>query len=608
MAQEKKKTPVKEKEEKGVSSKKKVDTKTTSHNSSVAKQETKESVKVEEHTKKENVSSSKATKERPVEKSFSKEKKEVVIEQEEKSSAGKVVIALLIIVILAMLLIRACRGEGKEYVITFDTNGGSTMNAMVVKENGKLEKPEDPTREGYIFDGWYYKGELFDFDTEITEDIKLEARWSLVGTEPVTGVTVEPDQLTLAPGSTAILEAVVSPSNAKDKSLTWTSSDSNVVTVDENGNIKALKEGKATITVTTTDGGFTATTEVTVSKDIVAVTGVSFDRTSIDVPYGTTYTLKADIEPSNATNKNLIWKSSNTDIVTVNKGVITAKKVGTATVTVTTSDGGYTATITVRVTHVSTTGVSISGNREVVVNGTIRLTANISPANATNKSVSWSVSDPSIATIDKNGTVRGIKEGEVTVTVVTKDGNKKATYQVKVVKQGATSVSISGASEAYVGETIKLSATVKPSTAVDKTVTWSVDNESIASIDQTGKLTAKQKGTVVVTARTANGKTATKTITIKEHEYEVTIVALENKIDGSIRDARVEVTKDGKPFEGWKSMTLYYSGSSKYLTKGNYLREFNDKTFTRISITLENGQTVETSTIKRKTEELQQNN
>ena len=205
----------------------------------------------------------------------------------------------------------------------------SPVSALKVDKDGRIPKPADPTKEGYIFDGWYYNGELFDFNTKVTGDIKLEARWRAGDTNDasVTGVTLNQTSLAMKPGETATLIATVEPSNAKDKSLTWESSDNSIVTVDENGNIKALKAGTATITVTTKDGGFKATATITVTKDIVPVTGVSFDKTTLNLATGSSTTLKATVKPSDATNKGLTWKSSDSSIVTVDKnGKITGKK------------------------------------------------------------------------------------------------------------------------------------------------------------------------------------------------------------------------------------------------------------------------------------------
>lgn len=186
-----------------------------------------------------------------------------------KTSNGKkktiigIIVGLIAIVAIVLLLLKGCAVN--EYKITFETNGGNTISSVMVEENGKIVKPEDPTREGYKFVGWYYNDELFDFNTKVNKDIELEARWEKIGIS-VEGVTLDKSTLSMFVGDSATLIATITPSDADEKGLIWTSSDSSIVTVDENGNIKAIKEGTVTITVTTKDGSKTAKCTVTVGK------------------------------------------------------------------------------------------------------------------------------------------------------------------------------------------------------------------------------------------------------------------------------------------------------------------------------------------------------
>ena len=167
---------------------------------------------------------------------------------------------------------------------------------------------------------------------------------------PVTGVTVSPTTKEIAIGEVAQLSATVAPEGASVKTVTWSSSDTSVATVDTSGKVTGVAAGTATITVTTTDGSFTASCEVTVSA--VAVTGVLLDKTSTTVETSKTKQLTATITPANATNKNVSWSSSNDAVATVDEdGVITGVAEGTATITVTTEDGNKTATCSVTVTQ-----------------------------------------------------------------------------------------------------------------------------------------------------------------------------------------------------------------------------------------------------------------
>lgn len=175
-------------------------------------------------------------------------------------------------------------------------------------------------------------------------------------TGPVNGVGLK-SSTSVVSGGTEQLFPVVSPPKTSNKKVTWSSDNSSIVSVDSNGIITGVatpdheETETAIITVTTDDGGYTAQCTVTVTEKPVAVTGVSLSSTTTAIEVGGQVTLIPEITPSVATNQNLTWKSSNSRIVTVeSNGVVTAVKAGTATVTVTTVDGGFKAICTVTVT------------------------------------------------------------------------------------------------------------------------------------------------------------------------------------------------------------------------------------------------------------------
>jgi sugar lactone lactonase YvrE len=165
---------------------------------------------------------------------------------------------------------------------------------------------------------------------------------------PVTGVKLDKTTLTLATGSSDKLTATVEPEKATEKTVTWTSSDASIATVGEDGTVTTVKAGSATITVTTKDGAKKATCEVTVSDLVIAVTGVTLDETTLTLTVGDKHTLTATVEPDNATEKNVLWNTSDGSKVTVSaSGELEALAAGTATITVSTVDGNKTATCTV---------------------------------------------------------------------------------------------------------------------------------------------------------------------------------------------------------------------------------------------------------------------
>ena len=272
--------------------------------------------------------------------------------------------------------------------------------------------------------------------------VKAECKVTVTAAKvAVTGVSLDKTTLTLAAGENAKLTAKVTPANATNKSVTWSSSDEAIATVDSEGKVTANAAGTATITATTKAGGKTAECKVTVMGTGVAVTGVSLDKTTLTLTAGENAKLTATVAPANATNKNVTWSSSNGAVATVDsEGKVTANAAGTATITVTTEDGNKTATCTVTVTgtSVAVTGVSLDKTSLALTKGkSAKLTATVAPANATNKNVTWSSSNGAVATVDSEGKVTANAAGTATITVTTEDGNKTATCKVTVTETDA---------------------------------------------------------------------------------------------------------------------------------------------------------------------------
>ena len=217
-----------------------------------------------------------------------------------------------------------------------------------------------------------------------------------------------------------------------------TSSNTSLVTVDGSGNIKAVgnKDGTATVTAKTADGGYNANIKVTVSS--IKATGVSLNKSSVTLQYGSSTKLTATVKPSNAANKSVTWTSSNTSLVTVDSsGNVKAvgNKNGSATITVKTKDGGYSASVKVTVTSIKVTGVKLNKSSLTLLYGkSAKLTATISPSNAANKDVTWTSSDTSLVTVDSSGNIKAKsgKIGKAVITVKTKDGGYTAKCTVKI--------------------------------------------------------------------------------------------------------------------------------------------------------------------------------
>ena len=265
----------------------------------------------------------------------------------------------------------------------------------------------------------------------------------------------------------------------------------------------------------------------------VSVTGVSLNKTSLSLVEGGSESLTATISPDNATNKAVSWKSSDTGVATVDgSGKVTAVKAGSATITVTTTDGSKTATCSVTVTSktVSVTGVKLdNGKLELKAGETAQLTATVEPSDASDKSLEWTSSDAKIATVDASGKVTAVGVGSATITVKTKDGGKTATCAVTVAPVAVEGVTVDPAkSEVVEGNTVQLKATVSPADAAQE-VEWTSSDSDIATVDKNGLVTTIKPGTVYIVVRS-------KAYTDKQASCEV-IVKQDDKLKSIAFDA-----------------------------------------------------------------------
>ena len=265
---------------------------------------------------------------------------------------------------------------------------------------------------------------------------------------PVTSVSISGGDFELKEGASKQLSATVAPANATDRAVSWKSSNTSVATVNASGNVTAVAAGTATITATA--GGKSATVTVTVTPEVVDIpvqsvaisgTGVSGGKATISVGAG--LNLNAVITPSNATDQNVSWLSSDDSVATVSStGAVRGIKAGMAVIMATV--GGKSASVIVTVQDagptlqsIQITGSGVSGNKLTLAqNKTVQLSVKATPSNAQIGAVTWDSSDSSIATVDGNGKVTAKKEGMVVITATA--GGKHSSIVLTVSKGAST--------------------------------------------------------------------------------------------------------------------------------------------------------------------------
>lgn len=287
-----------------------------------------------------------------------------------------------------------------------------------------------------------------------------------------------------------------------DYIIDWKSSDESIVTVSSyDGSLTPKSVGTATITATTM-GGAVGTQKITV---INSATKISLSNSSMTVARGTTKQLKSTTNPSPTSSK-ITWTSSDTNVATVDQnGNVTGIGIGSATITAAT-DNGYSATCSVTI-NAPITSMGFENPSITVYKGDAQKLNLIYAPSDTTDSISYSSSDRYNLSVDSTGTITAKYTGTYTITATASSG-VKAYCTVKVIDYPVIVTDITLDQEEHgmlVGEVFKLNATVTPSNATDKTVTWASTDESVATVSQGGTVEAKGAGKTVITATTQNG-------------------------------------------------------------------------------------------------------
>lgn len=338
-----------------------------------------------------------------------------------------------------------------------------------------------------------------------------------------TSVTMSHKSGSLTVGETLQLTATVAPAAAAGAKLTWTSSKPDCAAVSSTGLVTAKAKGSVTITAST-DNGKSASCTITVAPK---PEGVSLSETNLSVVEGNSVKLTASVKPGDVVDKTITWKSSEPAVATVDsEGNVTGVKEGKATVTAS-AWNGVSATCSVTVTPLPQ-GVTLSETELTLTEGeSATLTATVTPAAVADKSVTWSSSAPSVASVSSTGKIEALSEGNAIITATASNGVSagcavtvnKLVIEVKTVKiEGASSVTVTEGAE------IQLTATVSPANATYPEITWSSNNEQVAEVSATGIVKALSRGVATVTASTSNGRKASVVIAVQKKDPEIIYV------------------------------------------------------------------------------------
>ena len=341
---------------------------------------------------------------------------------------------------------------------------------------------------------------------------------------PATGITVDKTATTIVKGATDKLTATLVPADANG-TITWSTSDSSVATVSSDGTVTAVKNGTATVTAKC--GDLSAQTKVTVINPLKAIT---ITGTTHSIKKGQTTQLGLTYDPADTTDSvAATWTSSNTSVATVSKtGLVTALKDGSTTIKATV--GNVSSTYDIAVKEVKLTGIKMEEKALIHEGDTKALTVEYTPADTTDdKTVAWSSSDSTVASVDNNGTVTAVKPGSAVITA--KVGNYQATCAVTVDAPLKEIVPEKAIIDMVKKQTANIAYSVVPADTTDsKDVTFTSSDETVATVNSDGKVTAKKAGQATVTITGANGIKATVTVNVSEIPVNEVVLSAQDEI------------------------------------------------------------------------------
>lgn len=362
-----------------------------------------------------------------------------------------------------------------------------------------------PIIDDYTFN--FFASTLF-VPYNLIDSYKNSSQWRFDRIIGFTGVPTESISLShtdvaLQSGEEFQLLSTVLPEAAANNPLIWNSSDPAIASVDSNGLVRAVSVGEATISASFAN----VATSCIITVEPTPISGLSLSQTSVTLKVTEEFQLTATIYPETATDKTVTWSSSNPEVTTVDAtGKVTAISIGETIVTA--SCGAVKASCNIKVEPTAIQSISLSPSNWSGFDGeSFTISASISPVNATDKTLEWTSSDESIAVVDNNGNVNIVGIGECIITVAATDGSGvTGTCAVTVNPILVESVSLDPAEwSGMENSQFRITATVLPENATDKTLEWTSSDDMIATVDDTGLVYVQKEGSCIISVKTTDG-------------------------------------------------------------------------------------------------------
>lgn len=396
-------------------------------------------------------------------------------------------------------------------------------------------------------------------------------------------------------GNSTVINASIVPEEATNKTLNWSSSNEGVAVVDPAGNVTGVTAGEVTITASATDeSGVSKTWNITIKENTPAIKNVESVKISgqNNIKPGDSLKLKVTVEPNDATDKSVTWSSNDESVATVNeKGVVTGIKPGSAVITAKANDESEALdSVEIKVEEdkpavIMVAKIKLSGNTTLAAGSSTKITAKVSPEDATDKGIGWISSNPDVASVDPDGTVTGNKSGEAEIIAEALDGSGvQGSIKIKVTKADTLRLTlidsagqeIAEKKSLIAGETYQILPMVEGFESTSN-VTFTASNNCI-TVSAEGLVTAVTAGSADVTVTTvekgADGNPVTKTASfvVKDDPSQNSSNALKYTKDGTEYQVYYK-TSDGKYIEAkwadyYKYDEFYIKGDVEYKYTG----------------------------------------